>query len=136
DRERHPRRAVVREVQGDRSRQGRLGSAAVLRADRSAERGKAEIAAPAPVAGDRPERREAGAAPVRGEPDRVDSGATDDGYPEAAVAAGAQHGEGVVADLQPVGPVAPLQAVAQLALLALEVGPGDEDDSGRRARGP
>ena len=74
--------------------------AAVLAARRRRQRGEPDVVAAAPVAGDRAERGEAHVAAVGADADAVDARAAHDRDAPAALGAGAQDRERVVADAQ------------------------------------
>src|SRR5207247_9844165 len=98
-RERRWRRLA--EVRRHRLLQCRPLAAAVLAAGRGGDRLDADVVATAPVARDPAERREASLPSVRGDADAVDARAADDADPPAARGAGAEDGEGIVADADP-----------------------------------
>ena len=97
---------VDAEVRRDEPLEARLRAAPVLAARRRGQRGEADVAAAAPVAGDLAERREARVASVRRDPDAVDAGTAGDCHAPAALRPGAEHGEGVVANRHAAGPAA------------------------------
>ena len=91
-------RAGKAEVGRDGALEARPRAAPVLAPGRSRDRGHADVVAATPVACDLAERGEAGLAAVGRDTDAVDPGAADDGDAPAALGAGAEHGERVVAD--------------------------------------
>ena len=98
----------------------RLRAAAVLAARRGHQRGETDVVAAAPVAGDRPERGEAGVPSVRRDADAVDARAADDGHAPAVLSAGSQHRERVVVDDRARGPATRLGRPVQLVDLGRE----------------
>src|SRR5205085_10136731 len=101
---------------------------AAVFAPRRGEFGReADVVAAAPVAGDRAERGEPGVPAVGRDADAVDPGAADDRDAPAALGAGAQDSERVVADVRPLGPAAARDGGAELLLLAREVDAGHEE---------
>ncbi len=102
--------------------EGGSGAAPVPCPDRRREGRETQGMPAAPVPGDGPERREAGLATVRREPEAVDPGPADDGDTPAGVRPGPEGGVRVVPDDGPPGDPASLVATGQPALLVGEVG--------------
>ena len=121
------------EVLGHRALEPRARAAAVLAAHRRRQRGEADVVAAAPVAADRAERGEAHVAAVGADADAVDAGAAHHRDAPAALGAGAQDGERVVADAQALGPAAVDRGVQPL-LLDRQVEPGQQQVADRGAR--
>ena len=99
-------RRLEPEVAGHRALEGGALAAPVGAAGRRREPGEADVLAPAPVAGDQPERREPRLAAVRGDADAVEPGAAHDRHAPARVGAGAEDAEGVVGDRDRARPAA------------------------------
>src|SRR5436190_98406 len=112
--------------------EGRLGATTILATGRGGDRGEPDVVAAAPVAGDPAERGEASLPPVGGDADAVDPRAADNRDAPAAVGAGAQHGEGVVADRDALGEPPGGRGVPHRLLLGREVDPGEVELSDLR----
>ena len=113
------RASSQRRVQSEVSRHELLelrgGPAAVLASRCGGEPGLAHVVPAAPVAGGRPERREAHVPPVRRHADAVDAGAARDRNPPAALGPGAKNGERVVADARRGRPAARVERSVERA---------------------
>ena len=123
-RERRWRRLA--EVRRHRLLQRRPLAAAVLAAGRGGDRLDADVVATAPVARDPAERREASLTSVRGDADAVDACAADDADAPAVLGAGAEDGEGVVADGDPGREAARTRRRRHLLHLGGEVDAGQQ----------
>src|SRR6185437_5429664 len=97
---------------------------AILPADRMPECLLAEVMASAPIAGYPAKRGEPGARAVRSDPGAVDAGAAHHRHPPRSARSGAQQREGVVADLDRVGPALGRERHRQRFFLHGEVGAG------------
>ncbi len=129
DRLRQLERARKAEVGRDGVLEARPRAAPVLAPGRRRDRRHADVVAATPVARDLAERGEADLAAVGRDADAVDPGAADDGDAPAALGAGAEDGEGVVADGDTVGPAALADDRVQRILLGREVDAGHAQDA-------
>src|SRR4029079_8613660 len=98
-----PRTTEAEVLRHDR-RESRVGSAPVSRAHRVPQRGRADVAAASPVAGDGPDRREPVGASVRSDTGAVRPLTSDDRDAPGAVGAGASDRVRVVLEDLVAGP--------------------------------